>query len=54
MVYNYELENKKLAIKCYKDRLKAEEEHEILEKIKKIKDCPSIIPYYGMKKLIIE
>eukprot|EP00828_Plagiopyla_frontata_P005849 TRINITY_DN12441_c0_g1_i1.p3 TRINITY_DN12441_c0_g1~~TRINITY_DN12441_c0_g1_i1.p3 ORF type:complete len:221 (-),score=23.32 TRINITY_DN12441_c0_g1_i1:740-1402(-) len=54
IVYKYELGNKKLAVKCYTDKLKAEEENEMLEKIQQIKDCPSIIPYYGMKKLIIQ
>ena len=48
------MENKLLAVKYYSNKLKAEEENEILEKIAKIKDCPNIIPYYGMKKLIIE
>ena len=43
-----------LAVKCYSNKDKAEEENSILEKILKIKNCPNIIPYYGMKKLTIE
>ena len=33
IVYKYELGNKKLAVKCYTNKLKAEEENEMLEKI---------------------
>ena len=54
-VYKYSLQNHALAVKCYKIKQGAEEEKKILDQIKTLtKDCPGIVPYYGMKKLQIE
>ena len=44
-----------MAVKCYTDKDKAMAEVNILSKIMKlIKNCPGIVPYYGMKKMLIE
>ena len=35
--------------------MEAQEESSVLDKIKNItEECPGIVPYYGMKKMIIE
>lgn len=44
-----------MAVKCYKNKEEAEEESSILGQIKQLtKDCQGIVPYYGMKRLIIQ
>lgn len=44
-----------MAVKIYKDKEEAKKEGIILNKIKKLtQDCPGIVPYYGIKKLIID
>ena len=43
-----------MAVKIYKNKDEANQEGIILNKIKKItQDCPSIVLYYGIKKLMI-
>ena len=44
-----------MAVKCYTDKDKAIEEDKILSKIKQLtQNCLGILPYYGMKKMLIE
>ena len=44
-----------MAVKCYTDKDKAIEEDKVLIKIKQLtQNCPGILPYYGMKKMLIE
>ena len=44
-----------MAAKCYTDKDNAIEEDKILSKIKQLtQNCLGILPYYGMKKMLIE
>ena len=44
-----------MAVKCYTDKNKACKEASVLNKIKQLtQNCQGIVPYYGMKKLLIE
>ena len=43
-----------MAMKFYTDEDKAIEEGNFLSKIKQLtQNCPGIVPYYGMKKMLI-
>ena len=44
-----------MAVKCFQNFEDAERERSVLEEIRKYTlDCPGIVQYYGMKKIIIE
>ena len=44
-----------MAVKCYTDKNKAIKENNALSKIKQLtQNCPGILPYYGMNKILIE
>ena len=41
-----------MAVKIIRDKIEAEKEKNVLEKVDVIASgCPGIVPYYGMKKL---
>ena len=47
--------NYRMTVKYYLDKDKAIKEGNILNKIKQLtQNCPGIVPYYGMKKMLIE
>ena len=47
--------NYRMAVKCYTNKEKAIEEGNVLSKIKQLtQNCPGILPYYGIKKMLIE
>ena len=47
--------NYRMAVKYYTDKEKAIEEDNALSKIKQLtQNCSGIMPYYGMKKILIE
>ena len=53
--YRYQMLNYTITVKCYTDKEKAIEEDKVLRKIKQLtKNCPGIVPYFGMKKMLIE
>ena len=44
-----------MTVKCYMDKEKAIEEDKVLRKIKQLtQNCPGIVQYFGMKKMLIE
>ena len=44
-----------IAVKFYTDKDKAMEEDNVFSKIKQLtQNCLGIVPYYGMKKMLIE
>ena len=54
-VYRCRLNNHKVAVKCFKNREDAENEHKRLDDIRKCTlHCPGIVEYYGMKQIEIE
>ena len=47
--------NYPMTVKCYTDKEKAIEEDKVLRKIKQLtQNCPGIVPYFGMKKMLIK
>ena len=47
--------NYPMTVKCYTEKEKATEEDKVLRKIKQLtQSCPGIVPYFGMKKMLIE
>ena len=54
-VYRWELNNHKLAVKCFKNKEDAENEHKRLYDIRKCTlHCPGLVEYYGMREMEIE
>ena len=44
-----------MTVKCYTNKEKAIEEDKVLRKIKQLtQNCPGIVPYFGMKKMLIK
>ena len=47
--------NYRMTVKFYTGKDKAIEEDKVLSKIKQLtQNCTGIVPYYGMKKMLIE